>query len=157
FGQSAMMSVAVTKGNSGSAARFRSLGIAGRLAISCIAVLVLVLATTYVVGKTSRHAAAQVALIESHFEPLAHLAQNMADGAAAFNQIVLDMSNPDTARDTARVDRALARLTTFADRYRALAPESSDLMQTYLGKLATHELHARELLVLADRRRAVLQ
>jgi diguanylate cyclase (GGDEF)-like protein len=137
--------------------QLRSLGIAARLGIACSAVLVLVLATTYFAGQSSRRAAQRVATIEALHEPLVRLAQGMVDASAAFNQVVMELSNAEARRNPERVDAALSRMTELAVAYRKLAPDSSELMQKYLGAVAAHELRARELLVLADRRRTLIQ
>ena len=137
--------------------RFQSLGIAARLGMACASVLVLVLATTYLAGQNGRRAAGQVAKIETHYEPVARLSQNMLDSAAQFNQTVLELANPEAVQDAPRIDTALSGMTSHASRYRELQPGSDSLMADYLGQIAAHELRARELLLLADRRRTAIQ
>ena len=137
--------------------RFESLGIAARLGIACAAVLVLVIATTYLAGKSGRRAAAQVALIEALYEPVSRLSQGMVDSSSQFNQTVLELANPEAQRDSKRVEAALASMTSHASRYLELKPGSAKLMSDYLGEVAAHELRARELLLLADRRRNAIQ
>lgn len=137
--------------------KFESLGIAPRLLIACGAVLVLVLMTTYLARQSSRRAAQQVALIESHHEPRARVAQQMMDAAAEFNQTTLELAHPEAKPNPRRIDRNLARVTLLGATYESLAPSSSPLMEQYRGQVAQHELRARELLVLADRRRALVK
>jgi len=137
--------------------KFESLGIAPRLLIACGAVLVLVLMTTYLARQSSRRAAQQVALIESQHEPRARVAQQMLDAAAGFNQTTLELANPEATPDPKRIDRNLERLTSLGASFEALAPASSPLMQQYRGQVAQHELRARELLLLADRRRSLVK
>jgi len=137
--------------------RFQSLGIAARLGIACAAVLALIVATTYLAGQSGRRAASQVALIEALYAPVARLAQSMVDSISQFNQTVIELSNPEAKRDPRRVDAAFSRMSSHATRYVELKPGSDALMADYLGRVAAHELRARELLLLADRRRTAIQ
>jgi diguanylate cyclase (GGDEF)-like protein len=138
-------------------ARVESLGIAPRLMIACGAVLVLVLATTYFARQSSRRAAEQVALIESQHEPLARTAQQMLDASGKFNQSVLALANPEAKPDPQRIDKNLERFSRLAGIYESLSPASAPLMEQFRGQVAQHELRARELLLLADRRRALVK
>jgi diguanylate cyclase (GGDEF)-like protein len=137
--------------------RIESLGIAPRLLIACTAVLVLVLMTTYLARQSSRRAAQQVALIESQHEPLARVSQQMLDASARFNQAVLALANREAKPDPKRIDRSLERLTKLGSTYESLSPTSAQLMGQYRGHVAQHELRARELLLLAGRRRGLVQ
>jgi diguanylate cyclase (GGDEF)-like protein len=137
--------------------KIQSLGIAPRLLIACGSVLVLVLMTTYLARQSSRRAAQQVALIESQHEPLARVAQQMLDAAAVFNQSTLELANPEAAPNLRRIDQDLERLTRLGSAYELLAPSSTLLMEQYRGQVAQHELRARELLLLAGRRRVLVK
>jgi diguanylate cyclase (GGDEF)-like protein len=124
------------------------------MALGFLAAALLVIGTNAVTFRTSARATQRVHQVQAQHEPLARVAQNLADTLADFDRAVLDHLERGGRVTESLVDDSAARLTHAAAAYADLVDGRAQYLDPGVLDvlLADYQRTARELVQLVERR-----
>jgi diguanylate cyclase (GGDEF)-like protein len=108
--------------------------------------------------RSTRHATADMARVQTEFQPLIRQARDLGAATAAFDRAVLTYLRADTRDNRATVTDSAALLSATANTYAQSSDSDADAgLGILLSRIGQHQADGFEMLAMQDRRRTAVR